>query len=284
VGTVSPTGGSVATNHHHIKAIFPAGAVQRKIKVGLRLRQVGPNQLVGTEKTKLQPFPLVSVAPAARRFRTAFQITVPDQAVPPAWKMRLFYSTEEDGDLSEIPLDGNAVVRREGKDVAFSSQVSGSFWLVSSAEDEPDVATTLRLLRSELWLTPMTARLTVLYRACCPHAWCSMLSIYCSCLEHDNTDHANWKTIINNAELTLLSGVEYALTVNGDVVVSSDDQFRHALSNTFVFRPFAVNMTTLLITNATSKETKKANVIISRKRDSVKQRYTLHSTWNITLD
>lgn len=75
---VGPEGGLITSPQvSQVQAVFPEGALQKRIKIGLQAQKVPPEQLLRAASSRLTVSPIVTIEPRRRKFHRPITLAIP---------------------------------------------------------------------------------------------------------------------------------------------------------------------------------------------------------------
>lgn len=274
IRAIGADGGKVIASHApHVQGYFPAGALQKKIKVALQVQTV-PNAVLNLTcpNVGLKFSPLVAIEPRRRRFHVAVQVALPLSSAKDPSRVHLLCSltggTSPKAHWEDVTESTQLVVSKGS--VVFETKVSALFWAVyaeaASVEAEAAILPAAQHLYDELLLSPYMARIVVLYKPHSPHAWCDTLRVLC--VTDDKAEAwgepgTGWITVSSTEEMEVATTSTLALELEGGIEVASDCQLEFGHRSRLVFKPFQSNFATLLIRQKKGSE-KRGRLTVKR--------------------
>ncbi|KAL5964290.1 Ankyrin-3, partial [Taenia solium] len=174
IALIGPDGGVLAsTVSPKVQAVFPKGALQKRIKVGLQAQVVQPyvvNKMVGNRATFS---PVVTLEPRRRKFHKPITVTIPlprqslkgvhkSDPLPPSLHL-LCSITAGCAPATWEDITGSTTMTRHKDCVSFTTTVSARLWLVD-AQGVEDVAEVASRVYQESILPPYIGRFAVYAR------------------------------------------------------------------------------------------------------------------------
>lgn len=75
---VGPEGGLITSPQvSQVQAVFPEGALQKRIKIGLQAQKVPPEQLLRSAGSRVTVSPIVTIEPRRRKFHRPITLAIP---------------------------------------------------------------------------------------------------------------------------------------------------------------------------------------------------------------
>uniref|UniRef100_A0A183SJT3 ANK_REP_REGION domain-containing protein n=1 Tax=Schistocephalus solidus TaxID=70667 RepID=A0A183SJT3_SCHSO len=170
IALIGPEGGIISsTVAPKVQAVFPEGALQKKIKVGLQAQVVPPDVLDKMVGNRIALSPIVTIEPRRRKFHKPITITIPlprqllkgesEKGIPSS--LRLLCSIVA-GTVPAVWEDvtGSTTLTRQKDCVSFTTTVSARLWLVD-APGVPDVTELATRVYQESILPPYMGQFAV---------------------------------------------------------------------------------------------------------------------------
>ncbi|XP_056019544.1 uncharacterized protein LOC125671322 isoform X7 [Ostrea edulis] len=154
-----------------VQAVFPEGAVNKKIKVGLQAQPISPDIVSKLLGNRVAVSPIVTVEPRRRKFHKNIVLTIPvpkaaqkgmiNQYGNEAPTLRVLYSISE-GTESAVwdDLTDQTELKFTEDCVSFTTRVSGRFWLMD-CQNVADACRFATELYKDAIVVPYMARFVV---------------------------------------------------------------------------------------------------------------------------
>ncbi|OWF56525.1 Ankyrin-2 [Mizuhopecten yessoensis] len=154
-----------------VQAVFPEGALTKKIRVGLQAQPISPDLVAKLLGNRVAVSPIVTVEPRRRKFHKTITLTIP---VPKAQQkgminphrddlptLRVLYSISEGTDSAIWDdLTDQTQLKLVNDCVSFTTRVSGRFWLMD-CQNYSDATRMATELYREAVVVPYMARFVV---------------------------------------------------------------------------------------------------------------------------
>ncbi|KER22832.1 hypothetical protein T265_14770, partial [Opisthorchis viverrini] len=153
-----------------VQAVFPPGALQKRIKVALQAQPIAPELVRRLVGPRVSVSPVVSIEPRRRKFHKPITITIPLPRPPPkseqgaASNVRLLCSLSGGTNPAVWEdITGVTPMTRQKDCVSFTTTVSARLWLINCPEQASAVDIGSRIYRESI-VPPVIGRFAVFVR------------------------------------------------------------------------------------------------------------------------
>ncbi|GAA47164.1 ankyrin [Clonorchis sinensis] len=153
-----------------VQAVFPPGALQKRIKVALQAQPIAPELVRRLVGPRVSVSPVVSIEPRRRKFHKPITITVPLPRPPPkseqgaASNVRLLCSLSGGTNPAVWEdITGVTPMTKQKDCVSFTTTVSARLWLINCPEQASAVDIGSRIYRESI-VPPVIGRFAVFVR------------------------------------------------------------------------------------------------------------------------
>ncbi|KAM9827448.1 uncharacterized protein ACB057_017843 [Neosynchiropus ocellatus] len=244
---IGPEGGVLSsTVVHEVQAVFPAGALTKRIKVGLQALPAGKDLVQKVLGNKATLSPIVTLEPRRRKFHKPISMTIPvpksssDQGckdyVGERPTLRLLCSiTGGTTPAQWEDITGTTPLTFVNDCISFTTNVSARFWLIDCRQVQESVAYATQVYR-EIICVPYMARFVVFAKIHDPIE----ARLRCFCVTDDKTDKTlehqeNFTEVARSREVEVLEGVPIYADCFGNLVPLTKSG-QHHLFNFFAFK------------------------------------------------
>uniref|UniRef100_A0A183A7V9 ZU5 domain-containing protein n=1 Tax=Echinostoma caproni TaxID=27848 RepID=A0A183A7V9_9TREM len=238
IALVGSDGGLISSSVcPQVQAVFPPGALQKKIKVGLQAQPIARELVTRLVGPRVSVSPVVSIEPRRRKFHKPITLTIPLPRPPPKVEpgatpnVRLLCSLSGGTNPAVWEdITGSTPLTRQKDCVSFTTTVSARLWLIDCPNSAATVDIATRIYRESI--VPESSPM-------------ELAQIRCLCLTDDNEDKTlecleRFGLVAVGTPVELLENRPYWIEMTGNLVpiTKADTQPR------LVVRPFLDNRIT----------------------------------------
>ncbi|CAG7718331.1 unnamed protein product [Allacma fusca] len=232
VHAVGPDGGMVSSSVvPQVQAVFPCGALTKRIKVGLQAQPI-PSELINkVAGSRVSVSPIVTVEPRRRKFHKPITLTIPvPKSQDPNSSLRLLCSITGGTTRAQWEdVTGSTPLTFVDDCVSFTTTVSARFWLVDCRHASHDVTRMATDLYREAIHVPFMAKFVIFSKRIEPTE--ARLRVFCMTDDREEKTlegQENFTEVAKSRDVEVLEGKPQWIELAGNLapVTKSGEQLR----------------------------------------------------------
>ncbi|KAI5087673.1 ankyrin-2-like isoform X14, partial [Silurus meridionalis] len=251
---IGPEGGVLSSSLvPQVQAVFPEGALTKRIRVGLQAQPIGPEVVKRILGNKATFSPIVTLEPRRRKFHKPITMTIPipktstnqDSGMPGETPtLRLLCSiTGGTTPAQWEDITGSTPLTFINQCVSFTTNVSARFWLIDCRQSQESVVFCAQLYR-EIICVPYMAKFVIFAKTLDPIE----ARLRCFCMTDDKMDKTleqqeNFTEVARSRDVEVLEGKPIFVDCFGNLVPLTKCGQHHVFS----FYAFKENRLALFI-------------------------------------
>ncbi|KAL3316159.1 Ankyrin-2 [Cichlidogyrus casuarinus] len=230
VALIGPDGGVISSSVvPQVQAVFPAGALQKRIKVALQAQELSRDLIRRLYGEQITVSPIVTIEPRRRKFHKPITLTIPLPAKQ--GNVRLLCSIAGGADPAKWEdITGSTHMSKQKQCLSFTTAVSARLWLIDCAPNcTVNVVEAANTLYRESITPPFMARLAVYAKQDAKDEKEETSQMRTLCLIDDTPTKTlecqeNFKLIGESAPIEVLDTRVHWLQTEGNLFVKEEKQ------------------------------------------------------------